>query len=30
MSGTMSLDGTLEADKVARQHAQTMVKGINA
>jgi len=30
MSGAMSLDGILEADKVARQHAQTMVKGINA
>jgi 1-deoxy-D-xylulose-5-phosphate reductoisomerase len=30
VSGVMSLDGILEADKVARQHAQTMVKGMNA
>jgi 1-deoxy-D-xylulose-5-phosphate reductoisomerase len=30
VSGAMSIDGILEADKVARQHAQTMVKGLNA
>jgi 1-deoxy-D-xylulose-5-phosphate reductoisomerase len=30
VSGVMSLDGILEADKVARQHAQIMVKGLNA
>ena len=29
VSGTMSLDSVLEADKVARQHAQTIVKGLN-
>jgi 1-deoxy-D-xylulose-5-phosphate reductoisomerase len=29
ISGVMSLDGILEADKVARQHAQTMTKGFN-
>lgn len=27
--GAMSLDGILEADKTARQHAQLMVKGLN-
>jgi hypothetical protein len=26
----MSLEGILEADKLAREHAQTMVKGLNA
>jgi 1-deoxy-D-xylulose-5-phosphate reductoisomerase len=30
ISGAMSLDSILEADKVARQHAQTMVKGLSA
>ena len=30
VSGAMSLDGILEADKAARQHAQTMVEGLNA
>ena len=30
IGGAMSLDSILEADKVARQHAQTMVKGLNA
>jgi 1-deoxy-D-xylulose-5-phosphate reductoisomerase len=30
VSGAMSLDGILEADKAARQHAQIMVKGLNA
>jgi 1-deoxy-D-xylulose-5-phosphate reductoisomerase len=30
ISVAMSLDGILEADRVARQHAQTMVKGLNA
>jgi 1-deoxy-D-xylulose-5-phosphate reductoisomerase len=30
INGAMSLDGILEADKVARQYAQTMVKGLNA
>ena len=29
-SGAMSLDGILEADRAARQHAQTMVEGLNA
>jgi 1-deoxy-D-xylulose-5-phosphate reductoisomerase len=30
ISGAMSLDSILEADKVARQHAQTMAKGLSA
>ncbi len=30
VNGAMSLDGILEADNVARVHAQTMVKGLNA
>jgi 1-deoxy-D-xylulose-5-phosphate reductoisomerase len=30
VSGSMSLDGILEADKVARENAQLMVKGLNA
>jgi 1-deoxy-D-xylulose-5-phosphate reductoisomerase len=30
VSGAMSLEGIFEADKVAREHAQTMVKGLNA
>jgi 1-deoxy-D-xylulose-5-phosphate reductoisomerase len=30
VSGVMSLDSILEADKVAREHAQIMVKGLNA
>jgi len=30
VSGAMSLEGILEADKLAREHAQTMVKGLNA
>jgi 1-deoxy-D-xylulose-5-phosphate reductoisomerase len=29
VSGAMSLEGILEADKVARQHAKTMVKGLS-
>jgi 1-deoxy-D-xylulose-5-phosphate reductoisomerase len=29
-TGAMSLDGILEADNLARVHAQTMVKGLNA
>lgn len=30
VNGAMTLDSILEADKVARQHAQTMVEGLNA
>jgi len=30
VSGAMSLESILEADKVAREHAQTMIKGLSA